>query len=198
MALFTTLMGLFWLFAEGLIMTCVRGGLRFLETGQTRQRAYLLFCLTMFAFIVFLYAGQDFLLNRLRVAPRSHAAWLYDGYLWNFICTLWVLIEGAIAVYVFRAYRILKVPATRRPRSGRRFSGPGMWLLCAFFLAGFGCYHGYLSMLISRSALSADAIFNILRFYIKICGLFWILIEWTVAIIAVKTYLLLKGDVHVP
>lgn len=193
MALFTKLMGLFWLFAEGLIMMCVRKGLFFLETGQSRQRIYSLFCLALFGLIVFLYTGKGFLLDRLQTEPGTLAAALYNRYLWNFICTLWVLIEGAISIYVFRIYRLLKAPAA----AGPRFPGWGMGLLCIFFLAVFALYHGYLYLLISRSALSSgDAIVNTFRFYIKMCGLFWIFIEWAVALIAVKIYLLLKGDHH--
>jgi hypothetical protein len=199
MALFSTLMGLFWLFAEGLLMVFVRKGMLFLETGRSRQSAFLLFCLTLFAAIVFLYAGKGPILDRLRIAPGALTNTLYDGYLWNFICTLWVLIEGAIAVYVFRVYRRLKCPEARGPVSGRRFTGLAILILWALFLAGFGCYHGFLGLylLSGRSSLSASAIVNILRFYIKICGLFWILIEWVVAVIAIKTSLILKGGNHV-
>lgn len=130
MHLFTRLMGLFWLFAEGLIMVWVRGGLVYLETGRSR----------------------------------------------------------------FRVSRLLKTPTSPGPR----FPGWGMALLCALFLAGFGIYHGYLHLLVGRSALSGQAIVNILRFYIKTCGVFWILIEWIVALIGVKTYLVLKGGPHAP
>ncbi|ABW68333.1 hypothetical protein [Desulfosudis oleivorans] len=194
MHLFTRLMGLFWLFAEGLIMVWVRGGLAYLETGRSRQRIYILCCLALFVTIVSLYAGKSFFLDRLRIGPDTVTAVLYNRYLWNFICTLWVLIEGAIAVYVFRIYRLLKNPTSPGPR----FPGWGMALLCVLFLAGFGLYHGYLHFLVDRSALSGQAIVNILRFYIKTCGVFWILIEWIVALIGVKTYLVLKGGPHAP
>lgn len=53
-------MGLFWLFAEGLIMVWVRGGLLFLQTGRSRQRAYLFFCPALFGAVVFLCSGKTF------------------------------------------------------------------------------------------------------------------------------------------
>lgn len=196
MGLFTKLMGLFWLFAEGLIMVYVRKGLLFLETGQSRQRVFTLFCLILFAAIVALYAVKGLLLNLLQPSSGSLAAALYNRYLWNFICTLWVLIEGAIAIYGFRIYRLLKAPPTGYPAPGKTVYNPGLWILCILFLAGFTFYHGYLYLLISRAALSGQAIINIFRFYIKACGFFWILIEWAVALIAMKIYLFLKGGRH--
>ena len=40
--------------------------------------------------------------------------------------------------------------------------------------------------------LRSSAVYNLLRFYIKLCGVFWILFEWYVAVAGIKTLLVLK------
>jgi hypothetical protein len=197
MALFTTLMGLFWLFTEGLIMICVRGGLRFLETGRSRQRGFVFFCLGVFAAVAFLYASQGLIAGRLRISFPLFSARFYSGCLWNLTCTLWVLVEGAVAVYVLKAYRLIKKPAAAQPEPARGFSGAVLGVICALLLAGFVFYHTYLYLLTGRAAFSGAMTANALRFYIKICGLCWIFIEWMVAVMAVKAYLMLKRRDHV-
>lgn len=101
-------MGIFWLFAEGLIMIYVRKGLLFLENGQSRQRIFLITCCAIFILLTMLNYGYELGLLRLfHITSRPLQSYYYS-FVWNLFCTLWIVIEGAIAFYVFRIYNLLR------------------------------------------------------------------------------------------
>jgi hypothetical protein len=188
-------MGIFWLFAEGLIMVYVRKGLLFLERGDLRQRRFLIICMTIFAILTLMIFGQDIILNRLFNIQNRSIKYYYYSYLWNFLCTLWVIIEGVIAIYVFRFFNLLRTPfEPKKQTSKKRFPYGIVILLLSFFLL-YAAYHTPLGSLINRTGLTHIEIQNIFRFYIKICGLFWILIEWMVGLTGLRLYFLLKRKV---
>ena len=63
-------------------------------------------------------------------------------------------------------------------------------LLFLFLL--YAMYHYYLGSMVDIKGFHHGNIQNLFNFYIKICGVFWILIEWTVGLIGLKIFFLLK------
>jgi len=118
--------------------------------------------------------------------------YFYYSYLWNFFCTLWVAIEAVIVIYVFKIYNLLRI-ALEEKKSILNMTllfGPGIFLLFLFvFYVG---YHSYLGSLVHMDGYNHRNIQNLFNFYIKICGMFWILIEWVVGLIGLKIFFLLK------
>ncbi len=192
MSLLLKSMGILWLFAEGLIMLYVRKGYRVLTGGEGRQQAFFRFCTGAFILLVFLRLAGTLGMEGLPGAGgRLFGFRYYNGYVWNLYCTLWVVIEGVIVIYVFRIYRLIRAAADGGERHVPS-PGRGPLILTLVSLALYAGYHGHLTHLISAADLSRSAVHNLLRFYIKICGLFWILFEWYVALAGIRIFLLMK------
>ncbi|MDY6903263.1 MAG: hypothetical protein SWH61_01135 [Thermodesulfobacteriota bacterium] len=199
MSVFMKSMAIFWLFAEGLIMVLVRKGLLYIETGRSRQHSYLLFCVCVFITVTALTFGRDLIAGRLLGMADTVFYSIYDGSMWNLICTMWVIIEGAVAVYILRIYILLKTVLNNQlpGKSSGRFRvvtlfGPAV--ACGALLAGFVFYHFAFHAYLCQHGGTFSVVDNALKFYIKICGIFWILIEWAVALIAIQIFLLLKRN----
>jgi len=190
-------MGILWLLAEGLIMVYVRKGFLFLSGRDDRQRPFLAFCAVFFVLLALLRLGKVLNLDAV-LGPGAGVIRFryYNGYVWNLYCTLWVVIEGVIAVYIFRIYKLLDAAvsggAADRPDRNDPARGWGPPALTLISLAVFTGYHGYLLHLMGGADLRSSAVYNLLRFYIKLCGVFWILFEWYVAVAGIKMFLLLK------
>ena len=202
MYLFYESMALFWTLAEGLILIFLRQGLIYLKRGKTTRKNFLVFCVTGFALLICLAFFGEGLLGRFLPLERGLNLTLYRWALWNLFCTVWVIIEGVILVYVLRIYMMLKPPQQKREarsKNGTRGgfnSGYPIPLLIAAFFALYGFYEYNVLSLTYEKGLHAREIYRLSVFYIKVCGLFWILIEWIVALLGLKTYFILKrrGD----
>ncbi len=127
---------------------------------------------------------------------------LYRWALWNFFCTIWVVLEGAIMIYVLRLYKNIREASkqTNAPRAnGKRRIPVVRWDFGIPLLAGllFSFYFFYqynlFAMALGDGSLDGWGIYRVSVFYIRICGLFWILFEWVVAIIGIRTYGLFKS-----
>ena len=74
----------------------------------------------------------------------------------------------------------------------------GVPLLLVSSTAFFLLYEYRVFTLIEHAGLETINLTNIYRFYIKICGVFWFVIEGTVAWIGYKTYHVLKRTMSEP
>lgn len=178
------IMALFWVFAEGAILLCLRWGyLRWLGKGAG-QRPWILLSAGGFVLLgLWTFWGEGLLARILTDAPSVK---LYRWSLWNFFCTLWVVLEGCIMIYVVRVYRALK-------GAGRREGGPGTALLTAALFLLFLLYYWGLGETALRRGMDVVGVYNASVFYLRICGLLWIGFEWVVAVYGWKTYALLKS-----
>jgi len=115
--------------------------------------------------------------------------------LWNFFCTLWVAIEAAIVIYIFKIYNLLRIALEKKKPilNMTLLFGPGIFFLFLFLF--YVAYHLYLGSLVDMDGYNHRNIQNSFNFYIKICGIFWILIEWVVGLIGLKIFFLLKKKV---
>jgi hypothetical protein len=196
-------MALFWTLAEGLILISMRWGYLTLKRGQGNQKRFVAICVTLFVCFVFLMLGGEAAFRGFEDFNRRMNLSLYRWVLWNFFCTLWVLLEGMIMVYVYRIYRRLKpCPGDRRQeRTSTRCNKKGLGLpefrfgpiiLLVLLLGVFLSYAGGLVSVTHRYSLGFVEIDRISLFYIRICGMFWIIFEWVVLVLGIKTYFIIK------
>lgn len=173
-------------------MVLVRRGVIFLETGKAGQNLFVFFCAGVFLAVTVLTLGGSFISGWLPAPGNDFRRFFYDGFLWNVNCTLWAIIEGVIMINAYKAFRLLKSAMTGTPRQAAPVLRFGPVLFYGLLAAGFVCYHWFLYKLAALHLINEMAVSNILSFYIKICGVFWISMEGIVALIGIKTVLLLK------
>lgn len=188
-------MGIFWLFAEGLVMVYIRKSFLFLKKGEARQREFVFFCITFFIILVCLNFGEEINIDTYLGIKYRSLGHFYYSYLWNFFCTLWVAIEAVIAIYVFQIYNLLRMALEKKKSilNNTLLFGPGIFLV--FLVAVYISYHCYVGTLADMDRYHPKNMQNMFNFYIKICGMFWILIEWVVGLIGLKILFLLKRKV---
>ncbi|MFH1490330.1 MAG: hypothetical protein ABII06_15600 [Pseudomonadota bacterium] len=192
-------MALFWTLAEGLLVFFLRWGFIFFSRGRGRQRVFLLFCLGFFLFLGgLLFAGEG-VVGSVVDLQRGHHLKIYRWALWNFFCTLWVVLEGLIMIYMIRIYRELrpcialaKTPGSLEVRDRNRALFGAPLLICSLF-ALYVFYQFNLFSLLWGPGLDSKGIYRISVFYIRICGIFWILFEGIAAVLTVKAFLILKN-----
>lgn len=188
-------MALFWTLAEGLILIFIRWGFLFIKKGEGRQRDFLIFFATTFALLISLLFWGETILGRIVDLQKGIHLAAYRWALWNLFCTLWVILEGGIMIYGFRIYKRFKLTfqdqdlAKNNPRTNVAY---GMPLLIASLFALYIFYECNLLSTIARYGLDARSLYRISIFYIRICGLFWILFEWIIAVLVIKIYVALK------
>ncbi len=191
-------MALFWTLAEGLILFYVRAGFLFFKEGKKRQKTFLTICVITFGFLILLLFGGEYFFGKIIDLRQDIHLMVYRWALWNFFCTLWVILEGVIMIYVLRIYKTLMPPLQKKNLKIEK-SHPvkngltwGIPVLIFPFFALYIFYEYNLLSLFNKDLLDAKSIFHISSFYIRICGLFWILFEWVVAFYGIKTYFFLK------
>ena len=173
-------------------MVYMRTGFIFLKKGKASQKTFIFFSVTVFVLLFCLNFGEVINLDRYLAAKHSSFGQFYYGYLWNLFCTVWVAIEAAIVIYVFKIYNLLR-SATEEKKlilDQTLLFGPGIFFLFLFLF--YVVYHYYLGSIAQVNGSNHGNIQNLLNFYIKICGVFWILIEWVVGLIGLKIFFLLK------
>jgi hypothetical protein len=200
MYLFIKTMALFWTFAEGLILVYVRWAYAHVTGNHNGQGGFAKVALLIFSFLALMMVGGETLLGQFADLHLGFNRLVYRWALWNFFCTLWVILEGAIMVYVWRIYRSLRgygpgeSLATGMERQDRFHFGIPLLIIGLFSI--FLCYEWALIQVIHVHHIHPRQIYRISLFYIRICGVFWILFEWVVALIGLGTYRLVRkrGD----
>jgi hypothetical protein len=120
------------------------------------------------------------------------------AYRWGlvtFFCTLWVILEGIIMIYVLRVYRLVRTRSEGvgvRGLSCKPSSAFVVPLLVLSFISFYAFYEAQLVYLIGKYDLGPRPIYHISVFYIRLCGLFWIVFEWIIAVVGFRTYRALK------
>lgn len=201
MYVFAKTMALFWTAAEGILLVMMRWGYLTASRGDGRQKKFTVaFTAALGALCLVLFFGE-YLLGRVLDLDNTLNRTLYRWALWNSFCTLWVILEGCIMVYVCRLYRILRKGGGGRPVALTGDSGKedrasqtkwGIPLLVLGFLTLFLLYEAALFHVLGHAGLSLRGVVRISLFYIRICGIFWILFEGVVAIQGLRAYGILK------
>jgi hypothetical protein len=193
-------MGLFWVFAEMVILIFLRQGIAFVQGKEKKYTGLTLFSgLVLVLLFLTAFRGEHFFSGYLDLNREIHL-FFYRYAVWHLFCTMWVVLEGSIMFYCLHAYILLKQsmhpeehPA-KSPGKMNPFTRYGVPLLIASSIAFFLFYEYRVFSIIRRFGLETGNLKSIYLFYIKICGTFWFLIEGTVACIGFKTYHLLKTE----
>jgi len=171
---FNILMGLMWFFAEGLCLVYIRWAylrLGLPEVSSNRSFAYL-------AILVFLSSvAIAIFIAHITNGPVGGRLTLYlNSTFWRFLCTGWVLIEGGVLFYVIELTGLF--PAQKKGRLVKCLLFTTVLIFFAFYLS-FEYYFWSFSF---QERLKLLQLANLSRFFIKVSGFMWILIEWGVAI----------------
>lgn len=194
MYLFIKSMAFFWTLAEVIILVAVRWGHLLAAGKECPQKGAFAAAGIGLAFSGgLLFLGEPLLGCFVDLEARLPLT-LYRWALWNFFCTVWVVLEGCIMVYVCRIFRVLKAvedPSTAAGLAANR-RNTGIPILAGAFLCLYMVYQAGLLHAVGRFDLEAGPVARISLFYIRICGVFWILFEWVVAVKGVRAYRLLR------
>ncbi len=216
--------GLFWIFAELVILFYVIAARRFVETAPMpaswkaarREHRRAVVWTALFALVSVVVLGRHWVRPPLYVQLASglQPSEILPAYtsrahnhlaLWSVFVTLWVLLEAAIVYHGWRGCRHLR-RVLGRPTSG----GPGgladaamaAVLASALAMRGAAASADYAShpgplMQALLDAEAADAVYrNALYFYLRVAGTVWVGVEWVAAVTLWRTYRLLAGVVR--
>lgn len=194
MYLFIKSMAFFWTLAEAIILVAVRWG-HLLAAGKDcpQKGAFVAAGIGLALSGGLLFLGEPLLGCFIDLDARLPLT-LYRWALWNFFCTVWVVLEGCIMVYVCRIFTILNASVTPSgvgvSATGHRKTG--IPILVGAFLCLYLVYQAGLFNAVHRFGIDAGPVVRISLFYIRICGVFWILFEWVVAAKGIQAYRILK------
>lgn len=176
--------GVFWIAAELVILALVcwgrehlsttprRGRLKFSATARWRFRAAAGVTLVLSIVV----ARRGFV-----VAEPSVEAILRDEYahlaLWAVFVTAWVGLEGAIVYQGYRGYRLLG----------------GLLPRGAVLLPLLVCVAGGAQADVAAVRGALEPWQNVMYFYLRVAGVFWIALEWVAVVILWRSYALLRA-----
>jgi hypothetical protein len=189
-------MAIFWVFAEGLIVLFIRRGYLFIKTGDSAQKTVCYVSATVFIIIACLPFVKLMHLDRLPVLNDLFGLRLYHKYLWSFYCTIWVALEGAALIYVLKTYLLLRDAFGKNSPLLHETIKYSQVLFFVILLAVFAGYHFYIESFIANNFVTSVYIKNIFTLYVKICGIFWVIIEWLIGFGCLKIFFLLKRKSH--
>jgi hypothetical protein len=154
---------------------------------------------SLLALLTLLLFGGETLLGGFLDLQKPVNLSLYRRTLWHFFCTLWVLFEGIIMVYVIRIHGVLDSALRKDGEKGEKNpskAGSASYGMAALILGLVGFYLLYdyhLIALVKKHHLDRSGFYNLFVFYVRVCGLFWISFEWIVAVFGIRTYHILRN-----
>jgi len=160
-----------------------------------QQTAFFLFCGTGYVLLVcILYGGTDIFCRWLDI--YGSLGWFCTSLLWKFFVTLWVGIEGVCVLYALRIYHLVKLRLIGGKFDKNTRTTTHYALVTAIFLliifAFYSFYHFNAIHVFQKYGLTTSNLNNMSKFYLRICGVLFIIIEWAIAVIVFKSYVLLK------
>ena len=151
----------------------------------------------LFSLLFLLLFTGERLCGWLLPLDRGFHRLIYRVVVWDFVATLYALLEGVILVLACRLYQMLKLRAMGKggPMGGYgigRAASVAIGLLTILLLAGFGFfeYGAVQTALVHR--LKSQGILNMAFFYRLAAGWCWTFFEAALAVILIQIFLLLK------
>ncbi|MFX0198752.1 MAG: hypothetical protein ACFFCW_21730 [Candidatus Hodarchaeota archaeon] len=164
---------------------------------------FVLVCVSLCIFCVWLHSGDEPIIKDW-LNNRGRLQWTYHTLVWDFFCTLWAVLEGFAMIYSFSIYYLIKKSLTGENKSIRRSNAYGTFLkgiIIVLLTIVYILYHYYAFGVYSRYNLKFTELSQVLTFYRRIIGLFWVTFEGTIAILLFKICSLLnrtkQGDLAV-
>ncbi len=204
MYIFHKSMALFWTLTESTILYfMIWGNLLLHHKSKNARQVKNLFIMIFFILGLLLFFGE-WSAGHVFDFNNKISLHLYRWILWNLFCTLWVIMEGAIMVYGFRTLkRIESLNKLKEKDSNlsKPYKKGGKWknifnpiIVITTLMSGlFILYHLSLISLAQKGLINVGDIFTVSRFYIRICGIFWILFEWAIAIICIRSFIFFRS-----
>lgn len=197
-------MALLWTLAEGIILYFIIWGNHLIKgTNLYYDKKRKIFWAIFIILGVLLFLGEKAFGDILSLNEKINLH-LYRWLLWNFFCTLWVIMEGLIMIYGLKIFKGLKIIINRKEshkilnqtlnnqKGIRKILFNPSSILISFMVILFVLYHFSLVSMAKKALIDLSGIFNLSRFYVRICGIFWIIFEWIIAYVCIRSFKLLK------
>ncbi len=172
------------LFAEVVLLLQARAWLTRVEGSDRSQRPAWLLCAVGAATLSALVLGGEAALGDRLDALPGHRRHLFTWGLWNLVATLIVAVEQIILVYLVRLDGLLRGDDHAPPMVLRVM---GALLVGGSFLL-YGIYLAATVRLVDRHGLGEDEIGNLSAFYCRIACALCVILEWLLAIFAVRAW----------
>jgi len=196
---FSYTMALFWIFAELFIIMYIQKGVSFITQDGKKHHGFPVVAGIFFILLIFATFFRQHLYPLLPDIPDGMRQRFYNYTLWHFYCSQWVVFEAVITLYILRVYaRVLQAAFRSNKRMLQRWNSiervavigiPVFPVIYAFMFAGYE----FLTFSALQDALiDGKQLHHIYLFYIKICGVFWIIIDAGAAFIGFKILRFLK------
>ncbi|MFH1137227.1 MAG: hypothetical protein V1816_14240 [Pseudomonadota bacterium] len=190
---FAKIMGLFWTLAEGSILLGLRRIHLKIRLGSGSQPWALALGAALFITLsCFMFRGEPWAASWFAIRRPVDLNFLQHAR-WSFFCAVWVLLEGLIMIYCLRLHQALKAILAGNLPAPEGLPGPAAGPALAMLTAVL--FLGYLYFFwgaVQRLGLQPGHIHRIAFFYIRVCGVFWILFEWVVALTGLAAWRLIK------
>lgn len=178
---FTRMMAVSWLLAEGIFLVYARWAAGAVRGEEKPQVRFITACAVLFILLAGTVFFGEPLFKTLFPQSRKINLFLYRSSLWNLFCTLWVIIEGLIILYIARIDRAMEghedIPARLTIAA---------FLLVVLPFAFYLLYQAQLVSVVGRYRLGIVAASRISRFFIRLCGFLWIAFEWAAALLGLR------------
>lgn len=206
MYVFIKITAFFWTLAEIIIIFYLNWGNSLIKGKGKGEKIFTIICIALSVSLALLLFWGDTLLGKSIDFNSGYNLYYYQNSLYNFFCTIWVVLEGIIMIYILTIYKSMKNLLTNKntvnndisiARSSFHFLN--LFIVFSFFiiLSFIALYISYEYNLISLAInhnLSIDNFQNLSLVYIRICGVFWVIFEGVVAFMGFKTYSLFKNS----
>jgi hypothetical protein len=195
---FSYTMALFWVFAELFIIAYVLKGFSFLVQDGKKHYGFIIFASVFFILLIFATFFRDQIYSLFPDLPNTMQKKFYGYALWHFYCSQWLVFEACITLYILRVYALMKQSnnqskkMTKKWKSIERFTVyavPGFLVLCALFYLG---YEFLTFSAMQNNLIDRPQLYHIYLFYVKICGIFWVLVDGAAAFLGYKIFRFLK------
>lgn len=150
----------------------------------------------LFTLLFLLLFSGEWLCGLLLPLDEGYHRLIYRVVVWDFVATVYALLEGIIFILACRLYRMLKQRAFNEPAitgySIGRLSIAAIVGLTFLFITGFSYFecHAVHTALVFR--LDSEGILNMAFFYRLAAGWCWTIFEAALAAVLIKIYLLMK------
>lgn len=199
MYVFFNSMAFFWALAEVWILLVLIQGVASATGRAAKPVLYrTIFTLSAISLAIIAFGGTT-IASQFAVMKSPLFFHFYRCAQWHFFCTFWVVLEGVIMVYIFRIYMMIKHALIRNgpkrisPQRLTVSARMAVAVLVSCALLFLMLYEYQTVDLIKTARFQYHQINMLSFFYMKICGIFWVVFDGGVAVLGYKTYALLKS-----
>jgi hypothetical protein len=195
---FSYMMALFWVFAELFIIIYIKKGISFIIQDGKKHYGFIVFAGVFLILLVFTTFFRNHVYLLFPDVPNVIQKKFYGYSLWHFYCSQWVVFEASITLYILRVYALMQQSVCQSDQMAKKwvaierfavFGVPSFLLIFVFIFTGYA----FLTFSILQDALIDQLqLYHIYLFYIKICGIFWIVIDGWAAFLGYKIFRFLK------